>query len=132
MLRLSGSKALLFLQLLIAVITRSAVNVRAISKGFVLVSLVTIQVSLEKVCLSSFEVLHCLLILIASCLDDENEHSLKVITSFSVPRFALSSIPLIVLHSLAWYVSWFMVSKQFIHYFLFVHADTVLDVFIPS
>ena len=47
MLSLSGPKALIFLQLLIAFITRSAVNVRAISNGFLLVSLVTTQVSLE-------------------------------------------------------------------------------------
>ena len=69
MLSLSGPKALLFLQLLIAFITRSVVNVRTISNGFLLVSLV----SLEEVCLPSFEVLNCWLNLVASCLDDENE-----------------------------------------------------------
>ena len=46
-------KALLFLQLLIAFITRSVVNVRIISNG----SLVTTLVSLEEVCLPSFELL---------------------------------------------------------------------------
>ena len=53
----AGPKAFLFLQVLIAFITRSAVNVRAISNGFILVSLVTTRDSLEEVCLSSFELL---------------------------------------------------------------------------
>ena len=48
MLSLSGSKALLFLQLLIAFITRSVAN------GLLLVSLVTTLVFLEEVCLPSF------------------------------------------------------------------------------
>ena len=86
MLILSGPKALLFLQLLIAFITRSVVNVR---NGFLLVSLVTTLVSLEEVCLPSFEVLNSWLNLVASCLDDENEIPLKVIVAFSAPRFAL-------------------------------------------
>ena len=38
--------------------TRSAVNVRTISNGFLLDSLVTTLVSLEEVCLPSFEVLN--------------------------------------------------------------------------
>ena len=78
----------------------SAVNVCAISNDFLLVSLVTTRVSLEEVCLLSFEVFNCRLNLVASCLDDENEIPLKVIASFSASRFALPSIPLIVLHSL--------------------------------
>ena len=92
MLSLSGPNAVLFLQLLIAFITRSAMNVRAISNGFLLVSLVTTRVSLEEVCLPSFEVLNCWLNLVASCLDDENEIPLKIIASFSASRFALPSI----------------------------------------
>ena len=92
MLSLSGPKALLFLQLLIAFITRSAVNVRTISNGFLLDSLVTTLVSLEKVCLPSFEVLNCWLNSVASCLDDENEIPLNVLTSFSASRFARPSI----------------------------------------
>ena len=88
MLSLSGQKALLVLQLLIAFITRSAVNVPAISNCFLLVSLVTTRVSLEEVCLPSFEVLNCWLNLVASCLDDENEIPLKVIASFSTSCFA--------------------------------------------
>ena len=67
-----GPTALLFLQFLIALITRSAVNVCAISKGFLLVSLVTIWVSLEEMCLPSFVMLNCWLNLVISCLDDEN------------------------------------------------------------
>ena len=47
MLSLSVPKALLFLQLLIAFITRSVVTVCTISNGFLLVSLVTTLVSLE-------------------------------------------------------------------------------------
>ena len=46
MLNLSGPNALLFLQLLIVFITRSVMNVRTISNGFLLVSLVTTLVSL--------------------------------------------------------------------------------------
>ena len=110
MLSLSRPKALLFLQLLIAFITSSVVNVCTISNGFLLVSLVTTLVSLEEVCLPSFEVLNCWLNLVASCLDDDNEIPLKVIASFSASRFALPSIPLIVLHSLARSVFWSMVS----------------------
>ena len=89
MLSLSGPKALLFLQLVISFITRSVVNVCTISNGFILVSLVTTLVSLEEVCLPSFEVLNCWLNLVASCLDDENEIPLKVIASFFASRFAL-------------------------------------------
>ena len=83
MLSLSGPKAFLFLQLLIALLTRSVVNVCAISKDFLFVSLVTNRVLPEEVCLPSFDVLNCWLNLMASCLDDENEIPLKVITSFS-------------------------------------------------
>ena len=93
MLSLSRPKALLFLQLLIALLTRSVVNVCAISKDFLFVSLVTNRVSLEEVCLPSFDVLNCWLNLVASCLDDENEIPLKIIASFSASRFALPSIP---------------------------------------
>ena len=93
MLSLSGPNAVLFLQLLIALITRSAVNVCAISIGFLLVSLVTNQVSLEEVCIPSFEVLNCLVNLVASCLDVENDIPLKVNASFSAVRFALHQFP---------------------------------------
>ena len=123
---LSGPKALLFLQLFISFITRSAVNVRAISNGFLWISLVTTRVFLDEVCLPSFEVLNCWLNLVASCLDDENEIPLKVIASSSDLRFALPLIPLIVLHSL---VHGF---NKVSPLFPFVHTDTVLDVFIQS
>ena len=69
-------------------------------QGFLFVSLVTNRVSLEEVCLPSFDVLNCWLNLAASCLDDENELPFKAIASFSASRFALPSIPLMVLHSL--------------------------------
>ena len=131
MLSLLGPKASLFLQLMIALITRSAVIVRAISNGFLLVSLVTIWVSLEEVCLPIYEVLNCWLKLVASCLDDKKELPLNVIASFSASRFALPSIPLIVLHSLVRSVFWSMVSTKS-QFFPFVHANAVLDVFIQS
>ena len=116
MLTLLGPNALLFLQLLIAFITRSVVNVRTISNGFLLVSLATTLVSLEEVCLPSFEVLNCWLNLVASCLDDENEIPLKVIASFSASRSSLPSIPLIVFYSLVRSVFWSMVSTKFLHF----------------
>ena len=78
---LSGPNTLPFLQLLITLLTRSVVNVCAISKDLLFVSLVTNRVSLEEVCLPSFDVLNCWLNLSASCLDDENELPLKVIAS---------------------------------------------------
>ena len=55
---LSGPNSLLFLQLLIVLITRSEVNVCAISNGFLSVSLVTNRVSLEEVCLPNFQMLN--------------------------------------------------------------------------
>ena len=116
MLSLSGPNALLFLQLLIALVTMSAVKVSAISIGFLLVSLVTNRVSLEEECLPSFEVLNCLLNLAASCVDDENEIPLKEIASFSAVRFALPSISLIVLHSLVISVLWSMFSTKSLHF----------------
>ena len=61
MMSLSGPNALLFLQLLIALVTMSAVKVSSISIGFFFVPLVTNRVSLEEECLPSFEVLNCLL-----------------------------------------------------------------------
>ena len=131
MLSLSGPKALLFLQLLIALLTRSVVNVCAIS-NFLFVSLVTNRVSPEEVCLPSFDVLNCWLNLVASCLDDENEIPLKVIALFSALRFALPSIPLIVLHSLVTSVFWSKVSTKSLHFLPFVCVDAVLDVIIQS
>ena len=91
-------------------------NVRTISSGFLLVSLATTLVSLEEVCLPSFEELNCWLNLVASYLDDENEIRLTVIASFSALRFALPSIPSIVLHSLVMSVFWSMVSTKSLHF----------------
>ena len=110
-------KALLFLQLLIALLTRSVVDVFAISKDFLVGSLVTNQVSLEEVCLPSFDVLNCWLNLGDICLD-ENELPLKVIASFTASRFALPSIPLMVLHSLVTSVFWSKVSTKTINFCL--------------
>ena len=99
MLSLLWPNALLFIQLLIALVTMSAVNVSAISIGVLLVPLVTNRVSLEEECLASFEVLNCLLKLAACCLDDEHEIPLKVIARPCV---------LIVLNSLVRSVFWCM------------------------
>ena len=126
MLSLSGPKALLFLQLLIAFITRSAVNVHAISNGLFLVSHVTTWVSLEEVCLPSFEVLNCCLNLVASCLDDGNEIPLNIIASFSAIN-SLNSSP--QLGQVCLLDHGFNKVSQF---FLFVHTYTVLEGFIQS
>ena len=127
MLSLSGPNALLFLQLLIALVTMSAVKVSAISIGFLLVSLVTNRVSLEEECLPSFQVLNCLLNLAASCLDDENEIPLKEIASFSAVCCALPSI-----HSLVISVLWSKFSTKSLNFFPFMLTDAFLDVFIQS
>ena len=96
------------------------VNVCAISKDFLFVSLVTDRVSLDEVCLPSFDVLNCWLNLAASCLDDENELPLKVIATFSASRFALPSNPLMVLHSLVTSVFWSKVSTKSLHFAFWV------------
>ena len=54
MLSLSGPKALLFLQLLIDLLTRSVGNVCAISEDFLFISLVTNRDSLEEVVFPAF------------------------------------------------------------------------------
>ena len=59
MMSLSRPNASLFLQLLIALITTSAVTVCAISFGSLLVSLVTNRVLLDEVCMPRIEVLNC-------------------------------------------------------------------------
>ena len=107
-----GTKCLTFSTALDCFVTMSAVKVSAISIGFLLVTLVTNQVSLEEECLPSFEVLD----LAASCLDNENKILLKEIASFSAVRFALPSIPLIVLHSLVISVLWSMFSTKSLHF----------------
>ena len=129
MLSLSGPKALLLIQLLVAHLTRSVVNGCAISKDFLFVSLVTNRVSLEEVCLPNFDVLNCWLNWVASCMDDEYEIPLKVISSFSASRFALPSIHLIVLYSLVATVFWFKVSTKS-SFLPFVSVYAVLDVII--
>ena len=112
MLSFPGPNALLFLQLLIALVTMSAINVSSIPTGFLLVSLVTNGISLEEECLPSCEVLNCLLNLADSCLDDENGIVLKVIASFSAVRFSLQSF----LHSLVKSVFWSMFSTKSLHF----------------
>ena len=127
MLSLSGPRALLFLQLLIALLTRSVVNVCAISKNLLFFSLVTNRVSLEEVCLPSFDVLNCWLNQAAICLDGENKLPLKVIASFSTSRFALPSIPLMVLHSLVTSVFWSKVSTVQARWDLFYGVHLIIS-----
>ena len=56
-------------------------------------------------------------------MDDENEIPLKVIDSFSVVRFALPSIPLIVFHSLLRSVFWSIFStKSLLFSFMLTNA----------
>ena len=125
MLNLSGPTTLLFLQLLLALLTRSVVHVCAISKDFLFVALLTNRVSREEVCLPSFDVLNCWLNLVDSCLDDENEIPLKVLIR------SLPSIPLMVLHSLVTSVFWSKDSTKY-QCLPFVCVDAVLDVIIQS
>ena len=70
--------------------------------------------------------------LASSCLDDENELPLKVIASFSASRFALQSIPLMVLHSLVTSDFRSKVSTKSRICLPFVCVDAVLDVIIQS
>ena len=53
--------------------------------------------------------------LAARWLDDENDLPFKVIATFSALRFALSSIPSMVLHSLVTSVFWSKVSTKSLH-----------------
>ena len=94
-------------------------NVRVIYNGFLLVSLVTTRVSLEEVCLPSFEVLTCWLNLMASCLDDENEIPLKVNCFVFCLAFCSAINSLLVLHSLGRSVFWALVSTKSLHCFRF-------------
>ena len=52
------AKGLTITNISIALITRTAVNICAISKDFLFVSFVTNRVSHEEICLSSFDVLN--------------------------------------------------------------------------
>ena len=116
MLCLSGPNALLLLQLWIVLLTGSVVNVCAISKDFLFVSLVTNRASLAGVCLPSFDMLNCWLNLAAIWLVEENELPLNVVASFSASRFVLPSITLMVIHSFVISVFWSKVSTNFLHF----------------
>ena len=59
MLSLSGPKALLLLQLLMALDTSSVVKTVASSSGFFFASLETFLVSRDELCFPSFEVVNC-------------------------------------------------------------------------
>ena len=76
----------------IVLISMSAVNVYAISIGFLLVSLVTNRILLEEMCLSSFEVLNSWLNLVDSCLDDENEVPLKAPNDTAYKRWCCHTL----------------------------------------
>ena len=70
MLSLSEPKAFVLLQLLIALVTRSVVNVTVVSLGFRRTSLDTNRVSREELCLSSFEVVNCSLKRLVICFGE--------------------------------------------------------------
>ena len=122
MLNLFRPKVLRFLQLLIALLTKSSVNVCAISNDFLFVPLVTNRVSPEEVCLPIFDVLNCWLNLVESYLDEDNKLPLKVIASFPASYFALPSIHLMVLHSLVTSVFWSKVLTKSLHYFFLCNS----------
>ena len=127
MLSLSPPKALLFLQVSIDFITRSAVNVHVIFNGFILVSLIT-RVSLEEVCLPSLEVLNCWLNLVDSCLDEENKISIEGNCFVLCLVFAINSFNRSPqLGQVCLLVHGFNKVSPFLP---FVHTYTVLDVFI--
>ena len=71
MLSLSGPKAFVLLQLLMALVTRSVVNVTVVSLGFRRTSLDTNRVSREELCLPSFEVVNCSLKRLAICFGED-------------------------------------------------------------
>ena len=114
MLSRSGLKALLLLQLLTA-LSIAVVNIGAVSCDFFLASLDTYRVSCEEECMPSFDVVNCLLNLLAMSFGDEVGFSLKTIASFSAVGVDLPSITLIVLHSLEESVLWSMVSTNCFH-----------------
>ena len=64
-------------------------------------------------------------------MDDVKEIPLNEIASFSAVRFALPSIPLIILHSLVISVLWSMFSTKS-PFFPFMLTYAFLDVFIQS
>ena len=66
MLSKSGPKALLLLQLLIALVTIAVVNIGAVSDDLFLASLDEYGVSSEEECMPSFDVVNCLLNLLAT------------------------------------------------------------------
>ena len=68
---LSGPKALVLLQLIIPLITLSVVNFTADINDFRFISLDTIRVSREEVCLQSFDVVNCLLKWLAICFGED-------------------------------------------------------------
>ena len=85
----------LFLHFLIALFTRSTVKICTISRGVLLVSLISNRVSLEGVCLPRFEVFKCCLNLLVSCLSDDNIEGMCFVLCMML-CFALLPIPLIV------------------------------------
>ena len=106
------TKNLVLLQLLIPLITLSVVNVTADSNYFRFISLDTIRVSREKVCLLSFDVVNCLLRKLAICFCKDTRVSPKVMASFLAFGGDLPYIAFIVLHSLEGSVLWSSVSTN--------------------
>ena len=90
MLNRSGSKALLLLQLLIALVTIVVVNIGAVSCDIFLASLDTYRVSCEEECMPNFDVENCLLNLLAMSFGGKVGFSLKTIASFSACWYRLA------------------------------------------
>ena len=114
-LSLSGPKAFELLQILMARVTRSVVNITAVSLGFRRTSLDTNRVSREELCLPSFDVVNCSLNWLAICFGEDTWEPLKVMASFSAVCFDLPSSALIVRHSLEEENLWSKVSISVLH-----------------
>ncbi len=119
MLSLSGPKALLLLQLLIALVTWSTVNVVAVSIDFRLTSLDTNRVSGLEEYLPSFEVVNCRLNLSAILFGEDTGVSSKEMDSFSAVDCDLPSSSLIVRHSFVEPVLLSSVSTNSLHFNFF-------------
>ena len=115
MLSLSGPKAFVLLQLLMARVTRSVVNVTVVSLGFRRTSLDTNRVSREELCLPSFDVANYLLNRLAICFGESTWEPLMVMASFSAVCFNLPSSALIVRYSLEEVDLWSKVSTNVLH-----------------
>ena len=132
MLSLPGSNILLCLQRLIALVSKSNVNVLP-SPWVSIFSLLLLIKSLFRKCIYPvFVVLNCWLNLQASCLGYGKKVPLTVSDSFSAWCFALPLIPWTVLHRLFKSIYWYMVSAKSLDIFPFVCTYVFWYVIIQS